>query len=65
MEQIFDEETLMMLFDELGLDFDAWITDSGYTAEWSDQQIYSALPEDIIAALGDFGIEASWMHEGF
>jgi len=65
MERLFDEETLMMLFDELGIDFEEWISESNYDDSMTDQQIYALLPPDIIAMLGEFGINASWMHDGF
>lgn len=65
MERLFDYDTLVMLFEELGFDLDAWITEFGYTSDWSDQEIYSHLPKDIIDMLGEFGINASWMHDGF
>lgn len=61
--RLFDEDTLMMLFDELGYDFDAWAAQYDY-ANMSDQEIYNVLPQDIINLLSEFDINASWMHHG-
>ena len=62
---IFDEETLAILFEETGANFDEWAESSGYdSASWTDQQIYAALPQVILDNLADFGINASWMHNG-
>ena len=61
---IFDYDTLEMLFNEVGISFDEWIADSGYTDSMTDQQIYSLLPNPIKEALYDFGINASWLHDG-
>ncbi len=60
---MFTEEILMMMFEELGYDFEEWAAVNDY-ANMSDQAIYAALPADIQAACGDFGLNASWMHGG-
>ena len=62
---LFDYETLEMLFDELGFNLNDWIAEYGYTSDWTDQQIYAVLPDDIKDMLGEFGLNASWMHDGF
>ena len=61
---MFTEEILMMLFDETGSDFDEWAAEVGYNSEWTDQEIYNALPAEILPYLGEFGLNASWMHDG-
>lgn len=61
--RLFDEDTLMMLFEELGLDFEDWAAQYDY-ADMSDQEIYNVLPQAIINELSEFGINASWMHDG-
>lgn len=61
--RLFDEDTLMMLFEELGLDFEDWAAQYNY-ASMSDQEIYNVLPQAIINELSEFGINASWMHDG-
>lgn len=61
--RLFDEDTLMMLFEELGLDFEDWAAQYDY-ADMSDQEIYNVLPQAIINELSEFGINASWMHHG-
>lgn len=58
------QEILEMLFDELGMDFAAWVDQYGYTPQMSDQEIYGYLPDDIKKMLADLGINASWMHDG-
>ena len=58
------EDILKMLFEEYGESYEAWVASSGYAADWSDRRIYDALPGDLQALLGDFGINASWMHHG-
>ena len=60
---MFTEEILMMLFDELGFDFEEWAAQYDY-ANMTDQEIYNALPAEIKALCGDFGLNASWMHGG-
>ena len=60
---MFTEEILMMLFDELGMNFEEWAATYNY-ANMTDQEIYNALPDKIKAACGDFGLNASWMHGG-
>ena len=60
---MFTEEILIMLFDELGEDFESWAESHDY-ASMSDQDIYAALPASILPFLGDFGLNASWMHDG-
>lgn len=59
----FDEEMLSMLFEETGLDFDAWSAQYDYSS-MSDQEIYAALPPDIQNLCGDLGLNASWYHGG-
>ena len=63
---IFDQETLQMLYDEIigGDDFESWLSSWGYNDGMDDQQIYAALPGDVKALLGEFGLNASWMHDG-
>lgn len=61
---IITQDLLEMLFEESGGDFDAWVASSGYSAGWTDQQIYNALPEDIQALIGDIVMNASWYHGG-
>lgn len=60
---MFTEEILEMLFEETGEDFATWAASHDYTS-MSDQEIYAALPSSIIPFLGDFGLNASWMHDG-
>ena len=65
MATLFTPDILEMLFTELGLDFESWANSSGYDANtWTDQQIYAALPDEVLQALGDFGLNASWFHGG-
>ena len=61
---MFTQAILEMLFDELGGDFEAWVDEVGYNSAWTDQQIYEALPDEFLPYLGDFGLNASWMHGG-
>ncbi len=61
---IFDEETLLFLFDETGMDFDEWVANTGYDEGWTDQQIYNALPSEILGVLPEIGINVSWLHGG-
>ena len=63
MAEIFTEEILMMLFEETGEDFGEWAGQYDY-ANMSDKDIYAALPDEILAVLSDFDINASWMHHG-
>lgn len=60
---MFTEEILMMLFEEIetGTTFEAWAAEYDY-ANMTDQQIYAALPDALLPHLGDFGLNASWMH---
>lgn len=64
-----DLETLMMLFDELSeeegaVTFDDWSDDVGYSESWTDEQIYSALPDYIKALVSDIVMNSSWWHDG-
>ena len=61
---MFTNEILMMLFDELGLDFEEWAAIVGLAPSWTDKQIYDALPDAVKALCGEFGLNASWMHGG-
>jgi len=67
---MFTEEILQMLFEEIpaleGEDdtYDGWVATTGYNESWTDQQIYAALPSYMLGYLGDFGLNASWMHGG-
>ena len=61
---IFDSETLQMLFEETGMSFDEWVDQVSYSSSMTDQEIYNLLPGIIKDALGDFNINASWMHHG-
>lgn len=63
---IFDQETLEMLYDEVigGDDFTAWLDSLGYSSGMTDQEIYAILPGNIKSELGEFGLNASWMHDG-
>jgi hypothetical protein len=62
--KVFDYDTLVMLFDEAGLDFEGWIADIGYTSDWTDVQIYSKLPTGVIDILDDVGMDVSWLQGG-
>lgn len=65
---IFDPGTLEMLYEELytgPFTFDEWLDNWGYTSGMTDQQIYAALPSYVKSELGEFGLNASWMHDGF
>lgn len=61
---IFDEDTLMMLFDECGVDFGEWAANSNYNSSMSDEQIYALLPDDIKAYCSDLVMNTSWYHGG-
>lgn len=65
---ILTEEILRDLFDELfeesGMTFEDWVTESGYTSEWSDKMIYESLPEFITPWIGDLLVNYSWYHGG-
>ncbi len=61
---IFDFDTLQMLFEETGMDFNEWADNCGYSDEWTDQQIYNALPDEILGVLPEIGINVSWLHGG-
>ena len=65
---ILTEDILRDLFYELleesGMTFDDWVTESGYTSEWSDKQIYDELPDFIKEWVGDLLINYSWYHGG-
>ena len=59
------QDILEMLFDELGLNFLEWQSDTGYNSEtWTDQMIYSALPGDIKDLIAEMGMNWSWLHDG-
>ncbi len=62
--KVFDYDTLVMLFDEAGLDFKGWIADVDYTSDWTDVQIYSKLPTGVIDILDDVGMDVSWLQGG-
>ena len=62
--KVFDYDTLVMLFDEAGLDFEGWIVDVDYTSDWTDVQIYSKLPTGVIDILDDVGMDVSWLQGG-
>ena len=62
--KVFDYDTLVMLFDEAGLDFEGWIVDVDYTSDWTDVQIYSKLPTEVIDILDDVGMDVSWLQGG-
>ena len=66
-QMIFDEGTLQMLFSEIigTYTFESWAAEVGYNDSMSDQTIYSKLPGYIKEQLGEFGINNSWMHDGF
>ena len=61
-------ELLQMLFEELaeevGMTFEEWQDETGYTESWTDQQIYNALPAGIRAYILDEGMNWSWLHDG-
>ncbi len=58
-------ELLGELFAEFeDLDLATWIANSGYNSEWTDAQIYNALPNDIKALVADIVMNESWYHEG-
>ena len=61
---VFDLETLQMLFEELGLDFDDWADEVGYTSSWTDPQIYTELPPAIKEEMADIVMNTSWWHDG-
>lgn len=60
---MFDEDILMMLFDETGEDFEEWAAQYDY-GSMSDKDIYAALPGSIKALCGDIFPNVSWMHDG-
>lgn len=62
--KVFDYDTLVMLFDEAGLEFEGWIADTGYTSDWTDDQIYRNLPTGVIDILDDVGMDVSWLQGG-
>ena len=57
-------ELLTMLFEELGLDFEAWATLNSGWESWTDQEIYAKLPDEVKANLGDIVLNWSWWHGG-
>lgn len=61
---MFDQDTLMMLFEELGFDFDEWAASSNYNPSMSDEEIYDLLPDDIKAYCSDLVMNTSWYHGG-
>lgn len=67
-DKIFDDDTLMMLFDELypvlGITFDQWVTSTQYNSSMTDREIYNLLPKDMLPHLGEFDLNASWFHAG-
>lgn len=65
MAEQFEYEILIALFEGYGLDFEEWVNATGYDPDtWTDAQIYSKLPDDLLPWLGEFDIHASWKHEG-
>ena len=61
---MFTLDILEMLFEETEQDFDAWADQYGYSDQMSDQDIYRFLPQVIKDILGEFDLNASWMHDG-
>ena len=63
-----DQVTLEMLFEELGEDagmtFLEWQANNPGWEDWTDSQIYSALPDVIKAFAADIVMNASWYHDG-
>ena len=61
-------EILEMLFEEygdiVGMTLDEWKASIGYNENMSDQEIYSLLPPGLQAMLGEFVLNASWLHSG-
>ena len=61
------EEILRMLFDEYGsedLNFDVWADENDYDPSMTDREIYNLLPKELLPFLGEFGLNASWYHDG-
>ena len=59
------EEMLKEFFAEFeDISFDEWAAEYGYTPEWSDKQIYDALPDFMREFFGDIWINYSWYHDG-
>lgn len=50
--------------EDYGYSFDQWVAEYNYTPEWSDKQIYDALPDYMKELLGDIWINYSWYHGG-
>ena len=67
---MFTEAILQMIFEELSAEldldytFDEWAEANPSWTSWTDQQIYAALPTEFLPYLGEFGLNASWMHGG-
>lgn len=63
---MFTSDILQMLFEEIdvGMTFEQWVADSNYNSSMTDQEIYAILPPDMYPYLAEFGLNASWMHEG-
>ena len=65
-----DAELLQMIFEELlaegtiTMTYDEWVTSSGYTSDWTDYEIFMALPTAVQNYLGGIGITFSGGHGG-
>lgn len=57
-------ELLMMLFEELGLDFEEWAGQNLGWESWTDQEIYAKLPDEVKENLGEIVLNWSWYHGG-
>ena len=57
-------ELLMMLFEELGLDFEEWAGQHLGWESWTDQEIYAKLPDEVKENLGEIVLNWSWYHGG-